>query len=107
MIDRSDWDELNARAFIEKNRFRFLSENSKRKLIIHGDVRMVFRCGEERLFHYGEYIPEAKYITGFDLLFVSKNDKDELAGCLERRDLQQIEAPFRRFAVFAPIERKK
>ena len=106
MIDRSDWDELNARAFIEKNRFRFLSENSKRKLIIHGDVRMVFRCGEERLFHYGEYIPEAKYITGFDLLFVSKNDKDELAGCLERRDLQQIEAPFRRFAVFAPIERK-
>ena len=107
MIDRSDWDELNARAFIEKNRSRFLPENSKRKLIIHGDVRMVFRCGEERLFHYGEHFPEAQYITGFDLLFVRKKDKEELAGCLKRRDLRQIEAPFRRFAVFAPIERKK
>ena len=107
MIDRSDWDELNARAFIEKNRSRFLPENSKRKLIIHGDPRIVFRCGEERLFHYGEHFPEAQYITGFDLLFVRKKDKEELAGCLKRRDLRQIEAPFRRFAVFAPIERKK
>ena len=107
MIGESSNEELALREFIEQNRHRFLPEGGSGKLIIHGDSRYLFRCGEDRLFHYGEKIPKIRYITGFDLLFIRKKDQQDLAVCLERKDLRQIETSFRNFVIFAPIERLK
>ena len=104
---KSDPDEQKVKKFISQQRQLMLPENSPRKLIIHGDSRIIFRCGEDRLFHYGEYMPGVKYITGFDLLFVSKKSKSDIAACLARKDLRQVEAPFRKYAVFAPMEGRK
>lgn len=106
MIKDYDADELNIKKFVAQNRHRFLPPGEKRKLLIHGDPRFLFRTGEERLFHYGEPLPPAKYITGFDLMLVFKKNQKEWEDCKARRDLKQIEAPFKTIVVFAPVERK-
>ena len=105
--DSGSREELALRSFIVRNRQRFLPEGKNRKLIVHAKSRILFRCAEGRLFHYGENIPEAKYITGFDLMFIPNEDQKDLADCKARSDLQQIEAPFRRFVIFAPVERNR
>ena len=104
---KADPDEQNVKKFIAQQRKLLLPEDSPRKLIIHGDSRIIFRCGEDRLFHYGEYMPGVKYITGFDLLFVSTKSKSDLAACHARKDLRQIETPFRKYVVFAPATGRK
>lgn len=107
MTDKSEWDELHAREFVLQKRSELLPENATRKLIIHADSRILFRCGEDRLFHYGEYIPSLQYVTGFDLLFVPRKDKAAIDGCRARQDLRQLETSFRDYVVFAPRERRK
>ena len=107
MTDRSEWDELHAREFVMEKRAELLPGNSSRKLIIHADSRILFRCGEDRLFHYGEYVPPLQYITGFDLLFIRKKDLADIDTCRKRQDLRQLETPFRDYAVFAPRKRRK
>ena len=104
MMDRSDMDEFKIRKYIQENRFQF---PSGRKLKIHGDMRMVYRSGEDRLFQYGEYFPEGRYVTGFDILLIEKKRADDVAGCMARRDLRVLESPFRRFIVFVPNKELK
>lgn len=102
MVDRSDVDELNIKKYIAANRAKFLRGGPDRKLIIHADMPLVYRSGEERLFQYGEYIPETKYITGFDVLFVEKKKRQVVADCMARKDLRFVDSSLTRFMVFVP-----
>lgn len=102
MCDKSDSDELYVKDYIAAHRKNFSHIPANRKLIIHADTPLIFRSDEDRLFHYGEYVPDVKYITGFDILFVEKKKKKDVADCLARKDLRLFDDNFHSFMVFVP-----
>lgn len=103
MASKSDYSEVLTGKYIKANRQKFLPENAKdRKLVIHGDMRVVYHCDEARLFDYGEAQASYQYTTGFDLLLIRRKEREELKACMERPDLQCVESPTKDFVIFVP-----
>ena len=106
MLKKDGAEEKEVAGYIKKNRQMFLPAGEQRKLIVHGDMRVIYHCDESRVFHYGEYYPPLKYVIGFDVVVVRQKQSQDLADCMARQDLRQIETPLSAWAVFVP-ERKK